>query len=252
MELVLRELKIYHYLKRKAIRELKEKEYSKEYSKKKTQEKANEKLERLQMLEQEYETTGVKMRQVSINCVDLKVFENGKIYDLLGNERIGGNNGHGYIRIGLNGKYYLVHRIIMLAFYGECPPNKETDHINRVRHDNRLCNLRYVSRSENANNKSNSKSNKPRNKMIRFLKIMELFLPRYEEYKRQNGITAKGRIVKGYSKHTKNTYKCELTNNGKKIIIGNVPNEEQAVEAIKIFRMKVNAFNKFKNPARKS
>lgn len=48
-----------------------------------------------------------------------------------------------------DGKYksILVHRVIMLAFVGES--NLEINHINGDGTDNRLCNLEYVSHSEN-------------------------------------------------------------------------------------------------------
>ena len=47
---------------------------------------------------------------------------------------------------------YLVHRLEMLAFVGERPEGMDVDHINSIRTDNRLENLRYVSRKENINN----------------------------------------------------------------------------------------------------
>jgi hypothetical protein len=50
-----------------------------------------------------------------------------------------------------NGKYR-VHRLIWKMFYNEEPDI--IDHINGVRNDNRLCNLRSVTQKENAKNKS--------------------------------------------------------------------------------------------------
>lgn len=43
---------------------------------------------------------------------------------------------------------YEVHRVVGLTFLGE-PQNRVVDHINGVRTDNRLANLRYLSRSDN-------------------------------------------------------------------------------------------------------
>ena len=52
----------------------------------------------------------------------------------------------GYRRVGIKGKVYLVHRIIMMLCFGHIPENAEIDHINHVRDDNRLVNLRFVTR----------------------------------------------------------------------------------------------------------
>ena len=57
----------------------------------------------------------------------------------------------GYIRIFINGTQYLAHRIIWLMVYGEFPLG-DTDHKNQIRHDNRIANLRDVSRSINVLN----------------------------------------------------------------------------------------------------
>lgn len=51
------------------------------------------------------------------------------------------------------------HRIIMVLCFGHIPENAEIDHINHVRDDNRLCNLRFVTGSENSRNKSVSSKN---------------------------------------------------------------------------------------------
>jgi hypothetical protein len=58
----------------------------------------------------------------------------------------------GYLQITLNNKKpktYLVHRLLMAAFYG--PSNLQVDHINGIRFDNRIENLEYVTGEENIN-----------------------------------------------------------------------------------------------------
>lgn len=64
----------------------------------------------------------------------------------------------GYIVIKINDKKYKAHRLAFLYMAGYFPP-EETDHINRVRNDNRWCNLRAVSRAENLRNKKRYSSN---------------------------------------------------------------------------------------------
>lgn len=58
----------------------------------------------------------------------------------------------GYIRVAINGRKYYVHRLIWLLIYGEWPPS-QIDHINGVKDDNRLVNLRVASAQENACNR---------------------------------------------------------------------------------------------------
>ena len=66
----------------------------------------------------------------------------------------GGNSGNGYKRIRSAGQYYFCHRLVVETFIGEIPKDCEVDHINRNRSDNRVCNLRIVTRSENSRNTS--------------------------------------------------------------------------------------------------
>jgi hypothetical protein len=57
----------------------------------------------------------------------------------------------GYVYISVDGKRYLAHRLIWLWLYGYFPKN-QIDHINRIRSDNRLVNLREVTKSINSIN----------------------------------------------------------------------------------------------------
>ena len=65
----------------------------------------------------------------------------------------------GYLDVNVHGRFYLVHRVVMLMCYGFYGEGLEVDHINHVRDDNRLCNLRFVTGSENSRNKSVSSKN---------------------------------------------------------------------------------------------
>jgi hypothetical protein len=57
----------------------------------------------------------------------------------------------GYVFIGVNNTQYLAHRLAILYVFGYLPKN-DTDHINGDRSDNRICNLRCATRSENLQN----------------------------------------------------------------------------------------------------
>jgi len=62
-------------------------------------------------------------------------------------------NDCGYIGVTVNYKPLLVHRIIWAMHYGKWPEN-EIDHINHDRSDNRIVNLREVTRTQNGRNQS--------------------------------------------------------------------------------------------------
>ena len=62
------------------------------------------------------------------------------------------NNNTGYIQCKLNGKSYLKHRIIAKQFIPNPENKQEVDHINGDKTDNRIENLRWATRSENAHN----------------------------------------------------------------------------------------------------
>jgi hypothetical protein len=58
----------------------------------------------------------------------------------------------GYVYIRLLGKRYSGHRLAWLYVHGKFPDN-QIDHINRVKNDNRIDNLRDVTQSVNARNR---------------------------------------------------------------------------------------------------
>lgn len=64
---------------------------------------------------------------------------------------------HGYFQGGVGGEKYLAHRVIWAMHAGEWPV--EIDHINGDRSDNRLSNLRNVTRSGNMKNQRLSTAN---------------------------------------------------------------------------------------------
>lgn len=70
-----------------------------------------------------------------------------------------GTNSGDYCHVGILGKYYKKHRLCWFMYYGYWPTL--IDHINRIKNDDRILNLRDVTKFENGQNrdeKSNSKS----------------------------------------------------------------------------------------------
>jgi hypothetical protein len=64
----------------------------------------------------------------------------------------GTKHNNGYTQLDIDGRRYLTHRLAWFWTYGEWP--KQIDHINRVRNDNRIANLRSVTQAVNALNGS--------------------------------------------------------------------------------------------------
>ena len=65
----------------------------------------------------------------------------------------------GYRKIKIDTKAYLAHRLAWLYIYGDFPEN-QIDHVNGVRHDNRISNLRDVTAADNMKNRRRAKNNK--------------------------------------------------------------------------------------------
>jgi hypothetical protein len=74
-----------------------------------------------------------------------------------------GYNNAGYLVVELNNKHVKIHRIIWMLVHGRWP-DPMLDHINGIKTDNRLCNLREVSAKQNLENSpiKKSKSGLPR------------------------------------------------------------------------------------------
>jgi len=68
-------------------------------------------------------------------------------------------NGKGYMVIYIEGKLRYAHRLAWLYVHGYLPEHN-IDHINRIKSDNRISNLREVSKTCNARNTGNRKTNK--------------------------------------------------------------------------------------------
>jgi hypothetical protein len=90
---------------------------------------------------------GQLVRRVSVSS-------NAKVGDVVGTIA-----NDGYRQTKVKGRLYKVHRLIWLYVHGEFPP-EQIDHINGIRDDNRLLNLREVSHQENNKNRRIASHNK--------------------------------------------------------------------------------------------
>ena len=70
----------------------------------------------------------------------------------------GSVSGNGYLQISVQSRLYHAHRLAWLYVYGEWPKD-QIDHINRIRTDNRIANLREVTHKQNNQNKSKPSNN---------------------------------------------------------------------------------------------
>lgn len=90
----------------------------------------------------------------------------------------GSRDSVGRMAVCLKGKYIRLHRLAWLYTYGELP-DSHIDHINMNQSDNRICNLRLATRSQNqcnrglqSNNTSGYKGvSRHRNKWAAYIKV---------------------------------------------------------------------------------
>lgn len=110
----------------------------------------------------------------------------------------GAVNTKGYVRIRLDNKTYLAHRLVWLYLYGRWPV-EQLDHINGIRADNRRVNLRECNQSQNM---ANSRGH---------LKAIVAY--------------------KGVYKNRQNSYRAELIHEGKRYNLGCYLTPEEAKHA---------------------
>lgn len=70
----------------------------------------------------------------------------------------GGKNNQGYIQIRVGGLLMKAHRLAWVLFFGEWP-NKDIDHIDGNRSNNKISNLRLSSRAMNGQNRKRPNKN---------------------------------------------------------------------------------------------
>lgn len=111
-------------------------------------------IERLRELFDLNRNTGELTRKVS-------VANNTKPGDLVG--CIGSR---GYLRVRVDGRLMMVHRIVFALAHGHLP--EFVDHINGIKTDNRPENLRAATKAENGWNRRNDRSNTSGSKGVTF------------------------------------------------------------------------------------
>lgn len=128
---------------------------------------------------------------------------------------IGTKESQGYLCAMLNGKTYKLHRLAWVFVYGSIP-DLQVDHINGVRTDNRISNLRLATNGENQQNRSKPKG---KNKYI--------------------GVTYAARI---------NRYVAEIMINGQRIRVGTFISAEEAYAAYLAKKQEVHPFQTIIKP----
>ena len=73
-------------------------------------------------------------------------------------QKAGSKGSNNYLKVSINGKLYLNHRIIFMMHYGYFP--KIVDHIDNNSLNNLIENLRLATKSQNQHNANISKNNK--------------------------------------------------------------------------------------------
>lgn len=92
----------------------------------------------------------------------------------------------GYVRVYVDGSPYAAHRLIWIMHYGESA--KEIDHINGIKSDNRIENLRSVTRSQNRMNVGAYSSNKSGVRGVSWSKANKKWIAQIQKDGRKIGI----------------------------------------------------------------
>ena len=119
-----------------------------------------------------------------INFDNYYIYDDGRIYSIKSRKFLNPYNIRGYLKIDLysNNKRnkFFVHRLVYETFKGQIPEGLQIDHINGIRDDNRLENLRLLTSKENIKNYHCSEQYKEVDK-----EFYEKNREKYKEYNRK-------------------------------------------------------------------
>jgi hypothetical protein len=143
-----------------------------------------------------------KVKEIDYEEISQAVYyKDGLLFWKHNNKPAGTTTNTGYMKVQINKIAYSSHRLVWVLFNKEIPIDKQIDHINRNRSDNRIENLRLATPSSNALNKPCKISNTG---------------------------------VRGVSKD-RDYYKVSFTVNGKSIHVGNFKDLNKATKTAKEF-----------------
>lgn len=101
----------------------------------------------------------------------------GNFHNASNGKPVGHFDERGYVSVNVNGKSYRAHRLAWLYVYGKMPEN-EIDHIDGDRGNNKIDNLRDVTRSVNCLNMPKTGRNNTGFKGVDYFKPAELYRAR--------------------------------------------------------------------------